>query len=246
VVKSVIPGPSGGSLDSFRPEDAGHHLPLENRFGGWYVTGAGPFTNHWGNAIGRMQAGEVLRLPAPPGDRFDFGRYPASTSDLLPHLLHEHQAGFVNRAVEATYRTRETLHEGNGVVGGAAARVLDDLARGLVRYLLFADETRLPVGGIEAPEGFRTAFLKNRRAGPEGAALKDFDLRTRLFQNRCSYMIYSSVFTGLPPEMKGRVFRELASALGSSDPSYDYLPAEEKDRIRGILKATLPEAAQRL
>ena len=54
-------------------------------------------------------------------------------------------------------------------------------------------------------------------------------------------MIYSAVFTGLPPEMKQRIHRHLAAALSETkpDPEYAYLPAMEKRQIRTILKATI-------
>lgn len=35
VIKSVAPGPTGGSLDSFRRGQTGHAIPFEQRFGGW-------------------------------------------------------------------------------------------------------------------------------------------------------------------------------------------------------------------
>ncbi len=43
--------------------------------------------------------------------------------------------------------------------------------------------------------------------------------------------------------MKQRVFTRLAQALDTAKPDaeYAYLPAAEKQAIRGILKATLPE-----
>lgn len=68
VIKSVIPGPAGGSLDSFRREQTGHGIPLADRFGGWYVTGADTFTNHWGNLIGDLSPGASSGHPSRPGN----------------------------------------------------------------------------------------------------------------------------------------------------------------------------------
>jgi hypothetical protein len=243
VVKSVVPGPRGGSLKAFRQEQSGHGIPLDQRFGGWYVTGLANFTNHWGNHIGNSTPQGVQRIPIPPGTQFSYERYLVPHSDVLPQLLHEHQIGFVNRAIEATYRTRTDLAEGNGKLTPAHATELDQQARALTRYLLFADEVPLPTGGIAGDGEFKREFASVRRIGPGGASLKDFDLRTRLFQYRCSYMIYSLAFQGLPPEIKQRVFTRLAQALDTAKPDkeYAYLPAPEKQSIRGILKATLPE-----
>lgn len=243
VIKSVVPGPRGGSLKAFRQEQSGHGIPLDQRFGGWYVTGLANFTNHWGNHIGNSTPQGVQRVPIPPGTQFNYDRYLVPHSDVLPQLLHEHQVGFVNRAVEATYRTRTHLAEGNGKLTPAHATELDQQARALTRYLLFADEVPLPAGGVAGDTEFKREFASVRRIGPGGASLKDFELRTRLFQHRCSYMIYSLAFQGLPPEMKQRVFTRLGQALDTAKPDkeYAYLPAAERQSIRGILKATLPE-----
>ncbi|MCW5559803.1 MAG: hypothetical protein KIT22_18455 [Verrucomicrobiae bacterium] len=241
-IKSVVPGPSGGSLDSFRREQTGHGVPLADRFGGWYVTGSGGFTNHWGNLIGELSAGGVTKIPVAPGQRFDFSRYLVATSDLLPQLVHEHQAGFVNRVVEAAYRARTYLHA-DGEPEGLTKEHQEDLdqqARTLARYLLFADEVPLPAGGVSGDPRFKADFLRNRRA-VNGASLKDFDLGARLFRNRCSYMIYTDVFMGLPSAIQDRVWAQLDRALDleNPDPEYAYLPAEEKRRIRVILRGTV-------
>jgi hypothetical protein len=241
VLQSVVPAPSGGSLDAFRKEETGHQIPYDQRFGGWYVTGQGSMTNHWANLIGRMHDGEITKQMIQPGQRFDFGKYLVSHSDLLAHLLLEHQAGFVNRVLEATYRTRYLLHAGDGQLNGAQNGELDAEARDLVRYILFADEPPLPNQAFQGESPFKTAFLRSRRTASNGGSLKDFDLRQRLFKNRCSYMIYSPIFTALPSEIKTRVLRELASALRENDKRYPHLLSEEKATIWTILKETLPE-----
>jgi len=243
VVKSVVPGPTGGSLTAYRLEQTGHGIPVDQRFGGWHVTGEHGITNHWGNLTGRLKAGELITLPNPPGERFNFARYPVATSDILPHLLHEHQAGFVNRVVEAGYRARTALHQSGGKLTLEQAVELDEQARIVTRYLLFADEAPFPSGGVEGDATYKADFLANRRAATGKISLKDFDLRTRLFTHRCSYMIYSPVFAGLPSEMKLRVYRRMGEALQMEKPDkeFDYLPPGEKKAIRSILKTTLAD-----
>jgi hypothetical protein len=240
-IKSVIPGPRGGSLDSFRHGETGHGVPFAVRFGGWYLTGAQNFPAHWGNLIGQLSPDGLTKYPVEPGTRFDYARYPMASSDVLPQLLHEHQIGFVNRAVAATYHTRALLARGPLDTAGAAE--LNDQARSLARYILFADEVPLPQGGVAGEPTFKVDFLRNRRPGPQGEALKDLDLRTRLFRHRCSYMIYGAAFAGLPPEFKQRVYRRLGEALDIArpDPEYAYLPLGEKQTIRGILRSTLSD-----
>jgi hypothetical protein len=242
VIKSVVPGPTGGSLTAHRQEQTGHGVPFELRFGGWHVTGRHDITTHWGNLTGRLAEGTLTKIPNPPGERFRFDKYPVATSDILPQLLHEHQAGFVNRVVEAAFRARTALHGSNGQLTPAQAAELDEQAKIVTRYLLFADEAPLP-GRVEGDATFKTDFVSNRRATADGVSLKDFDLQTRLFKHRCSYMIYSPVFSGLPREMKQRVYRRVKEALSAEVPDreFAYLPASEKKAIREILKVTLTD-----
>ena len=243
VVKSVVPGPTGGSLTAYRQTLTGHGIPFEQRFGGWHVTGKHGITNHWGNLTGRFVNGEIVSIPNPPGERFKWEKYPVATSDVLPHLLHEHQAGFVNRIVEAGYRARTALHTNGDKLSDAHAKQLDAQAEIITRYLLFADEAPLPSGGVDGDAAYKTDFLRTRRATADGISLKDLDLRTQLFKHRCSYMIYSPVFDGLPSAMKQRVYQRLRAALSLEPPDkdYTYLPASEKQAIRAILKATLTD-----
>jgi hypothetical protein len=243
LIKSVIPGPNGGSLDAYRLAKSGHGIPFEERLGGWYVTGDHGFTNHLGNLTGKLSAGEMTFFPNPPGERFRVERYPVATSDILPHLLHEHQAGFVNRAVESTYRARTIEYISEGKLNAEQTRELNEQARALTRYLLFADEVALPPSGVVGDADYRKAFLFNRRATAEGRSLKDFDLRTRLFKYRCSYMIYSPVFEGLHPLVKQRVNARMKAALNGTETEFAYLPVPERQAIHEILRATLPEFA---
>ncbi len=244
VVKSVVPGPSGGSLDAFRLGVSGHGVPWEDRFGGWYLTGVGSWTNHWGNTIGRMAEGVMARLATPPEERVPWGRYLAGTSGLLAQALHEHQVGFVNRAVGAAYRARAFLHEAGGEerLTEAHQRELDVQAEELVRYMVFADEVPWPAGRVVVDEAFREEFLAVRRV-VDGHSLRDLDLGTRLMANRCSYMIYTPVFAGLPPVVKDRVFRRLDAVLADGSGGVlegaARMTEAERGRIRRVLSGTL-------
>ncbi len=238
VIKSVLPGTRGGSIDSFRRDETGHAIPLEERFGGWHLTGKHGLRKHWGNAIGDYANGTEKTIPVEPGKYFNLDRYPVPTSDILAHLLHEHQVGFVNRVVEGTYKARAWMAEDGGILSAEHARALGEQAELITRYLLFADEASLPPGGVTPDLTFAAAFLGNRRTDDAGLSLKDLDLRTRMFRYRCSYMVYSTVFTGIPEALKTRVLERMKRALGTD--GYPHLPADEKKAIRSILAATLP------
>ncbi len=245
VIKSVLPGVRGGSLETFRQSLTGHAVPLKDRFGGWYLTGAERLGPHLGNVFGQYSpAGDLQKVALAPGSQFDYARYPVATTDVLPQLLHEHQVGFVNRPVAATSRTRDLVAQ--GMATDAVLTELDTLARALTRYLLFADEVPLPRGAVVGDPAYKADFLRTRRPDARGVALKDFDLQTRLFRYRCSYMMYGAAFTGLPPEMKQRVSNRLWQALNVTrpDPEYAYLAPLEKQNIHAVLRATLRDLPQ--
>ena len=238
--ESVIPMNSGGSLDGFRRDIAGHTIPIADRLGGWHVTGAHEKGDHHGNVIGYATSSGYRTESNPPGRIFDWDTYPVRTSDLFTHLIHEHQLGFHNLITLAVYRTREFKETGRGMISLENQAKLNDLARQLVRYVLFANEAKLPNGGIKPDPAYEKDFLARRKAIANGASLRDLDLRSRLFRYRCSYLVHSPSFTGLPKEFKDRVVAGLTSALREQGgpPEFNYLPATEKRAISTILRET--------
>ena len=245
-IRSVTPGPNWGAIETFRNKQIGHQIPLSERFGGYHVTGDPGFIDHKGNRIGQEVGGKIITEVLEPGTEFDWSMYPADTSDILSHLLLEHQSGFVNLVLEATYRARTYEHLGKGEIKPEHVAVLNGLAEELVRYLLFADEAKLPSGGIQVDPQYRDDFLADRKEATNGISLKDLDLETRIFKHRCSYLIYSSVFQATPDLFKQQVYGLLDEALSTEKPNPDfaYLSDTEKEAIRGILRETrrdLPE-----
>ncbi|HEV7406206.1 MAG TPA: hypothetical protein VGO11_24880 [Chthoniobacteraceae bacterium] len=240
VLESVVPGMTGGGEKAFRREQSGHGIPLGLRFGGWHLTGTGgAFPANWSNKIIERTNGEAREVANPLGKLFDPGNYLLPTSDVLPQLLQEHQVGFANRATHATYQTRVLLRQPDSV---ARRTQLEALAKPLVRYLLFADEVPLPPGSVLGNPEYQQAFAANRRPDANGRALKDLDLQTRLLRYRCSYMIYTPVFAGLPTELKNTVYRQLSAALAEPAPAeYAYLKLDEKRAIVSILRSTLTD-----
>ena len=163
VIKSVVPGRRGGSIDAFRVDMTGHGIPLADRFGGWYLTGRHGLTNHWANAIGRMAGQKIEKDLLVPGERFPYSKYAVATSDILPQLVHEHQAGFVNRVLQLGYAARTMLHESGGAISEELRAKLAPQIQEVVRYILFADEASLPAG-LEGDAAFMRDFRKDRRA----------------------------------------------------------------------------------
>ena len=243
VIKSVVPGPTGGSLESYRRARTGHDIPFSDRFGGWHVTGAEGIGPHWGNHTGRFTPEGIVTTPLPPGEKFDWAVFPVATSDFLAHLLHEHQVGFVNRVVQVQYRLRTALKRSNGRLSDEDRKEVSRLVEELTRYLLFADEAPLQGKGLQCDALYQDEFLANRRRSSKGDSLKDLDLTTHIFRNRCSYMIYSPVFQNLPVGFKKRIYARIGEALSltKSDPEFAFFSPDEKTRVRTILKETLPD-----
>lgn len=240
VVKSVAPAAGGGSLDTFRKELSGHGVPISERFGGWHVTADAGLPGHLGNKVGRLFQGEITWTPLEPGKRFSWSRYPVPSSDLVAHLVHEHQVGGVNRMVRAQYRIRALRHAAGGALGKDALVEVDGDVKEIVRYLLFADEAPLKSGNLSVDGDFASAFSAGRKLAG-GRSLKDLDLRTRLFRYRCSYLVHTPLFVGLDPELRRRVLEGMRVALapGEGPPEFRYLAEDEKQAIRAILQETV-------
>src|SRR5690606_3977940 len=95
-------------------------------------------------------------------------------------------------------------------------------AEQLLRYLLFADEARLPdLDGptLIANSAFAREFAARGPFDSHGRSLREFDLRTRLFRYPLSYLVYSDHFDSLPEPAHSYVYRRLLEVLSGKDPS---------------------------
>ena len=165
-----------------------------------------------------------------------FRSYPVATSDLAAHMVHEHQAGAVNRIAYAQYLAREL----KGDTTAAAEARMDAEARELARYLLFADEAPLPMPLDGGDRAFREDFVRARRV-VAGHSLRDLELRTRLLRHRCSYMIHTAQFDGLEASIRRRVLAWIGRAVADEarPPGLDHLEEGERKVIREILSRTV-------
>jgi hypothetical protein len=244
IAESLLPMvSSGASLETYRSDEQGHQIPLEKRFGGWHLTGNHHLKQSYANLMGRSLQGKGFeKIPVAPGELWNLDRHLLPTSDILPHLVHEHQIGFENRVFHAAYVMRQLMHEGRGRLPMSAKEQVETLADELARYILFADEAKLPAEGVEGDANFVREFQRNKKVAAGGLSLKDFDLRNRIFKHRCSYMLYTESWLRLPQELKERVYYKMAEGLREQNPNpvYRHLAPEEKRAIRAILKETLP------
>jgi hypothetical protein len=111
--------------------------------------------------------------------------------------------------------------------------------------MMFAWEAPLsaPIAGTTTFAGDFTAL------GPrdsKGRSLRDFDLTSRLFKHRLSYLIYTPAFDALPQPAKQYFYRRLLDVLQGKDQSREFtvIPVAEKQAIFEILRETKPEFAK--
>jgi hypothetical protein len=244
LISSVIPGPGGGSIDAFRRGEFGHAVPYEKRFGGWHITGMNPFTNSWANHTGIMQGGEIQKINNPAGKYFSWDKYLVGHSNALPHLVLEHQVGFTNLCISISYLFREIKSRDKLLEMEEYQGIIEDKTNSLLSYILFKNEVKLPENKILTKSPFVKDFQSKGKSSKQTMHLREFDLQDRIFQLRCSYMIFSNSFQGLPVEVKKPFFDKLKYILSCErkelPKEYSYLDCEERHKINSILLDTIP------
>ena len=216
---------------------ADHRTPIDQRWGGWFVTGKSVPARHMGNQPVIVPAAALKKAPVPPrrlasvAEEFDTTGYPARSSDIVSLMVLTHQAHMTNLITRAGWEAR---------VGGpgAPARVRE-AARDLVDYLLFIDEAPL-AGRVEGSSGFAEWFEAQGARDGQGRSLRQFDLQRRLFRYPCSYMIYTAAFDALPSTAKDAVYGRLADVLAGreKDARYARLSLADRQAIAAILGET--------
>lgn len=199
VVHSVAVTNDGSSLRTYRRDEMGHTVSLSQRFGGWHLTGQSGLATSHANLLCRLDGDKLIEQPIPVGKLFEITRYPLPTSDILPHLVHEHQVGFLNLVVQAIY-----LHRENDETQMTA------LAKKFADYILFANEAKLPPG-IVGDAAYARDF---QSLGPaSGKPMRDFDLKARIFKYPASYLILSTPWQAVPPSVRRKIYDHLRPTI---------------------------------
>ncbi|HLK47925.1 MAG TPA: hypothetical protein VKT49_07310, partial [Bryobacteraceae bacterium] len=145
-----------------------HRSPLEERWGGWYVTGTSGDQKHLGNnpnLVDPLQPGG----PAGPdsqnvtslGGWFDTSRYLAPTSDLVALMTLEHQTRMTNLITRVGWDARINPKDHN----------LNSEIEEMLGYMLFTDEAPLknPIAGVST---FTKTFPQRGPHDHEGRSLR--------------------------------------------------------------------------
>jgi hypothetical protein len=245
MVASVYPDADG--MPAFRGAAnlTDHRTRLEDRWGGWYVTGTHGDMRHLGNAVFHepdhpeiLDTRGTLNLTS-LAKKFNPAGYLSATSDIVALMTLEHQTRMSDLLIRVGWASRVLEHDGSA--DASARSRLDADIETLVTYMLFADEAPLqdPVQGAST---FTQTFSERGPRDKQGRSLRDFDLKKRLFKYPLSYMVYSDAFDNLPVQVKDRIYKRVYDILTSKDPSpkFNRLYAEDRRAILDILRDTKP------
>jgi hypothetical protein len=216
-----------------------HRTPFEDRFGGWYVTGARVPRVHLGNVPVNHVARSYTRLPTAPtfttlSGKFDVEGYPSAYSDIAALLVLNHQAHLTNLLTRLGWEARLVSDQ----KGASLARVTS-VAGDLVDYLLFVDEAPFPAP-VRGDSGFAEKFSAIGPRDKKGRSLRQLDLDRRLLRYPCSYMIYSPAFDALSGVAKDAVYQRMWQILSGqeTDKVYARLSLADRQAIVEILRDT--------
>ena len=257
LLRSVFVHPSGLPILSAGTRRTDQTSPLDERWGGWYVTGTHGPQRHLGNlAIHSRDVPDDVDNTAGMnltelGDRFDATAYLSGHSDIVALLVLAHQTEAHNLITQANFATRQALHyqrtlnrelhEPADHVWDSTKSRIESAGEPLVEYLLFSGEAELkhPIAGTS---GFAEEFAQKVPRDRQGRSLRDFDLERRLFRYPCSYLIYSPSFRALPHEVQQYMFARLWNILSGHDQTepFSHLTPDDRRAILEILRDTLP------
>lgn len=239
---SVIPRPDGSPRTAASALVVDSRTPLDQRWGGWYVTGLSGRLQHRGNSISpNPDRPSELALRNNQNltsleNRFDTSSYLLPTSDLVALMTLEHQNRMTSFFTRINWETR--IAEKEGKMAEFEPR-LEFLTDDMVSYMLFENEARMydPISGVST---FTKTFPARGPRDKKGRSLRDFDLQTRVFRYPLSYMIYDSAFDAMPKIARDKVYRKLFDKLMSPAENDARVSNEDRAAILEIVADTKP------
>jgi hypothetical protein len=231
LARSVPSTTDGAIMPWLGNYETDHRSPLDERWGGWYVTGH-VGARHLGNAPVKDKNADDLKiddanLNVPTlSTRFDTSAYLSPHSDVVALLVFNHQMRMMNLLTRIGWEARVLAHDGRSV--DAATAALRDAAAEVVDYMLFVDEA--PVAGVRGSSGFAMTFSAQGPRDSRGRSLRDLDLGTRLLRYPCSYLIYSPAFDQLPASAKQAIYARMWNVLSGRERAAKYAKLTTADR----------------
>ena len=231
LARSVPSATDGSTMPWLGNYETDHRSPLEERWGGWYVTGR-VGARHLGNApVKDKRANDLtivdanLNVPT-LSTRFDASAYLSPHSDVVALLVFDHQMRMMNLLTRIGWEARVLAHDGRSV--DAAATALRNAAAEVVDYMLFVDEA--PLTGVQGSSTFAKTFSAQGPRDSKGRSLRELDLQKRLLRYPCSYLIYSAAFDHLPAAAKQAIYLRMWEVLSAQDHASKYARLSSADR----------------
>lgn len=241
VTMSVLPL-SDNKNDYAQGWEVDHRTPIEDRWGGWYVTGAQVPAKHLGNVPVLHVPKSYVRADVAPkltavSEAFDSSTHLTPHSDVVALMVLNHQTRMTNLLTRLGWQSRIAAHGGpKTAVTPAQVR---DTAIELVDYMLFVEEALLPTP-VRGLSSFTKDFAAKGPRDSKGRSLRDLDLTRRLLRYPCSYMIYTDAFDALPPAALAMVYERMWAILSGNvtDAEYAKISAADRRAIIEILRET--------
>lgn len=257
LVRSVYPDARGYPIAPLGGFITTHSSSINERWGGWYVSGTHGGERHLGNMRFEEKGAEYNPSQLASQNltdlepRFNTQNYLTPHSDIVALMVLEHQTQAHNLIAKLNYETRLALHhqqvmnealrQSNDELSDSTRRRIRHAAEDLVRYLMFAGEAtwQAPIKGVS---GFSKEFTAQGLRDKHGRSLRDLDLRNKLFRYPCSYLIYSEAFDALPKPALDELYRQLWLALTgeTKDRELAAIPAANLQAVLEILRQTKP------
>jgi hypothetical protein len=219
-----------------------HRTPMEDRWGGWYVTGAQVPAKHLGNVPVLHVPRSYVRADVAPklvtgSEAFDATAYLTPHSDVAALMVLNHQTHMTNLLTRLGWQARIAAHD--TPKAGALPPHVRETARELADYMLFVDEAPLP-SPIRGGTDFAREFSSKGPRDSKGRSLRDLDLTRRLLRYPCSYMVYTEAFDALPSAARMLVYERMWQVLSGAAAEWDYSRLAPADRaaIVEILRDT--------
>jgi len=242
---SALAPPDASGFGRFVTMD--HRTPVDQRWGGWFVTGNIGAAAHRGNEAPALDPSRRHGLRSADG-LFDLDGYPAASSDVASLLVLSHQTHMMNlltrigweaRAADPTQHAPFTSSPGQD---DRIAQMMRGIAAEVVDYLLFVDEAPLPEA-VQGSSAFAERFSLQGPRDTAGRSLHELDLRHRLLKYPCSYLIYSPAFDALPTAAKAPLYSRMWEVLSGAERGERYrsaLSRADRQAIVEILRDTKP------
>lgn len=224
-----------GDVDVLSGLMVDHRTPLEDRWGGYYVTGDVGNQRHRGNQFGAdspISAIRNQRSPAPLWDlrsTLDIFRFPEPTSDVVALMVLEHQVHGLN-LLTRFHRVMDQIGESEDLSRAKS------ISEAVLAYFFFSGEATIKAPIHGAPS-FVQSFVPQGPKDSRGRSLRELDCQKRLFKYPFSYLIYSPSFDALPARAKKHFYHRVWEVLSGEDASGDFsgVTSDQKTAIREIL-----------